>query len=60
MCKSLDISFRNGTFEGQGNKFGDRYAFKCDLPFALIGNDEIICGKDGLWTGQVPVCQKSE
>ncbi|XP_068710936.1 protein mesh-like [Montipora foliosa] len=57
-CKPLYISITNGSFHGQGNKFGDRYTFKCDTPFLLVGDDEITCGKDGEWSGQVPRCQR--
>ncbi|KAJ7394079.1 hypothetical protein OS493_003754 [Desmophyllum pertusum] len=57
VCKQLHISFPNGNFHGQGKKLGDRYRFKCDFPFKLIGNEEIVCGKDGLWNGKVPFCQ---
>jgi len=37
---------------------GDRYQFKCDWPFTLIGNEEVVCGKDGFWSGKVPFCQR--
>lgn len=39
---------------------GDRYQFKCDWPFTLIGNEEVVCGKDGFWSGKVPFCQRRE
>ena len=57
-CKPLKISFPNGNFHGKGSMLGDRYKFKCDSPFTLIGNDEMVCGKDGLWSGKVPFCQR--
>ena len=59
-CKPLKISFPNGKFDGQGSMFGDRYKFKCDSPFTLIGKDEVVCGEDGLWSGNVPFCQRRE
>jgi len=58
-CKPLtEISFPNGNFHGQGSMLGDRYQFKCDWPFTLIGNEEVVCGKDGFWSGKVPFCQR--
>ena len=59
-CKPLKISFPNGNFHGQGSMLGDRYKFKCDSSFTLTGKDEVVCGKDGLWSGKVPFCQMRE
>ncbi|XP_074615471.1 protein mesh-like [Acropora palmata] len=57
-CKPLDASLPNGSFHGDGNKFGDRYTFDCDATFVLVGNREVICGKDGVWSGIVPTCKR--
>ena len=57
-CKPLEISFPNGNFHGKGSMLGDRYKFKCNSPYLLVGNDEVVCGKDGLWSGEVPFCQR--
>ncbi len=59
-CQPLVISFPNGDVHGQGSMFGDRYNFKCNSPFTLIGKEEIVCGKDGLWSGKLPFCQISK
>ncbi|KAL9985293.1 hypothetical protein ACROYT_G007678 [Oculina patagonica] len=56
-CRPLMISFPNGDVHGQGSMLGDRYKFKCNPPFTLIGKEEIVCGQDGLWSGKVPFCQ---
>ncbi|XP_015779954.1 PREDICTED: membrane cofactor protein-like [Acropora digitifera] len=57
-CKTLDVSLPNGSFNGDGSKFGGRYTFNCDATFVLVGNREVICGKGGVWSGIVPTCKR--
>ncbi|XP_015778648.1 PREDICTED: E-selectin-like isoform X2 [Acropora digitifera] len=59
-CKTLDVSLPNGSFNGDGSKFGGRYTFNCDATFVLVGNREVICGKGGVWSGIVPTCKRKK
>ncbi|CAI8052865.1 CUB and sushi domain-containing protein 3 [Geodia barretti] len=47
----------NGNLKLSGNTFGDTAEYTCNNSFNLIGESILMCGPDGQWIGDSPVCE---
>ena len=46
----------NGTVVVIGNTRGDMATYSCNAGFELVGNSTRVCGDDGEWSGEAPMC----
>ena len=46
----------NGVVIVTGNSVGDTAIYSCDANFELLGRRTLICGDDGQWSREQPVC----
>ena len=46
----------NGIVGVTGNSPGDTANYICDPDFELVGNSTRVCGDDGQWSGEAPMC----
>ena len=46
----------NGIVGVTGNSPGDTANYICDPDFELVGNSTRVCGDDGEWSGEAPMC----
>ncbi|CAI8053959.1 P-selectin [Geodia barretti] len=56
VCPTLNDP-NNGNVELSGNTFGQIAEYTCNTGFNLIGDSMLICGADGQWIGDSPVCE---
>ena len=56
MCPTLNDP-DNGNVELSGNTFGQIAEYTCNTGFNLIGESILMCGADGQWIGDSPVCE---
>ena len=47
----------NGEVSFRRNSVGEEATFTCDPDYELVGADVIICGDDGQWSPDSPVCK---
>ncbi|XP_073447245.1 sushi, von Willebrand factor type A, EGF and pentraxin domain-containing protein 1 isoform X2 [Aquarana catesbeiana] len=47
----------NGIVDVQGLTFLSSVHYTCKPGFELMGNTKLICGADGHWIGEIPVCK---
>ena len=50
----------NGERIIEGTREGNVVIFRCNEDFDLLGNQELVCGSDGGWSGAWPLCRKCE
>ena len=51
---------RYGDIDGEfPAKFGSVVSYSCSDGFALLGESELVCHQDGVWTGQKPECKRT-
>ena len=48
----------NGSVTVTGNSSGDTATYTCDSDYDLVGVSERVCGDDGQWSGEAPMCGK--
>ena len=46
----------NGMVSETGNSPGDMATYICDSNYDLVGDPMRVCGEDGIWSGQAPMC----
>jgi CUB/sushi domain-containing protein len=46
----------NGNVKLSGDTFGQTAEYTCNNGFDLVGESMLMCGADGLWIGNPPVC----
>ena len=46
----------NGTVVVVGNSSGDMATYFCDPDFDLVGVSVRVCGDDGVWSDEAPMC----
>ena len=46
----------NGTVVVVGNSRGDMATYSCDPGFDLVGVSVRVCGDDGVWSDEAPMC----
>ena len=56
MCPTLSDP-ANGNVELGGISLGDTAEYTCNNGFNLVGESVLICGADGQWIGDSPVCE---
>ena len=55
MCPAL-VSPANGIVSVTGNSSGDNATYTCEPDYDLVGVSVRVCGNDGEWSGEAPVC----
>ena len=58
-CKDLDDP-EYGEVWQSGTKVGSIAKYSCDKGFKLVGDSKRQCQYNGEWSGDEPVCKKSE
>ena len=51
---------QNGYRTIEGTTEGDMVAFGCSDGYDLIGNRQLTCGSNSLWTGAWPICARGQ
>lgn len=51
---------KNGTVDYNGTAYGSVASYTCDDGFYNTGSDLLECNNDGLWIGDLPVCESSK
>ena len=46
----------NGMVNVTGNLPGDTATYTCDPDYDLVGESERVCGDDGEWSEEAPMC----
>ena len=41
-----------------GNSPGDSAIYSCDPDYDLVGESVRICGNNGMWSGEAPICRR--
>ena len=41
-----------------GVEVGDTATFTCDSGYGIVGDDSLICGSDGAWSNDAPLCRR--
>lgn len=49
----------NGSLIMSGNTQGNTTSFSCNPGFQLDGLRVVVCQANGLWSGNVPICQET-
>ena len=57
MCPNL-VDPANGAVNVSGRNPGDTATYVCISGFELVGADTLICGTDGMWSPDPPVCTR--
>ena len=55
MCPAL-MSPANGLVSVTGNSPRDNATYTCDPDYDLVGVSLRVCGNDGEWSGEAPMC----
>ena len=48
----------NGRVSVTGNLPGDNATYTCDPDYGLVGVSVRVCGNDGQWSGEAPMCAR--
>ena len=51
------ISPANGLVNVTGNSPGDSAIYTCGPDYDLVGVSVRVCGDDGQWSGEAPICR---
>ena len=55
LCPNL-ISLANGRVSVTGSSSGDTATYICEPGYDLVGDSIRVCGDDGQWSGEAPMC----
>ncbi|XP_028660616.2 LOW QUALITY PROTEIN: sushi, von Willebrand factor type A, EGF and pentraxin domain-containing protein 1 [Erpetoichthys calabaricus] len=50
----------NGIVDIQGLMYLNEALYSCKSGYELVGNSTLLCGEDGVWTGETPTCKHIE
>lgn len=59
LCADITTrEFQNGTFNFTDITYGSTITYECSPGYRLVGERNLLCQVDGMWSEDIPVCQK--